>query len=126
MRGLVDRAWLKSIPHRDKVAFADLSTASPELAEWVGKLIRRAARMGIPLAVESATYDVAFIVHSRRRRDLHPLEWNVIAHLGREISQQYGLGIAWGGPMMASCWLGGPPARAISPAAAAREGETPF
>ena len=56
-------------------------------------------------ACVSASYDVAFIVHARRRRELTFREWEVIAHLGEELSSQYHLRVHWGGPRMASCWM---------------------
>lgn len=107
VRSLVDRRWLREGQHRDKVRFTDYSFADPQLADFCGKLLRKAAKMGIPLECLSASYDVAFIAHSRRGRELHKLEWEVIAHLGREINQQYRLGTSWGGPMMPSCWMKG-------------------
>lgn len=92
--------------HHDKVAFCDLSTCEPKLADFVGRLLRKAKRMGIPLWCESASYQVAFLSHSRLGRDLHPMAWEVLGHLGREISVQYRLGISWGGPMMPATWMG--------------------
>lgn len=111
VRGLTDWKYLRSRDWRDdKGMETDLSFANPKLATWVGKLLRRAAKMGIPLACVSASYDVAFIVHARRRRELTFREWEVIAHLGEELSSQYHLRVHWGGPRMASCWMSeGPP-----------------
>lgn len=107
MRSLVDRRWLRERQHKDKLAFTDYSFCDPQLADFVGKLLRRAAKMGIPLECVSASYEVAFVVHSRRGRELHPLEWEVIAHIGREISKQYRLGASWGGLMMPAVWMKG-------------------
>lgn len=106
VRGLIDRRWMKSTLHRDQVRFTDLTLAHDPVKEFVGKLLRRAAKMGIPLDCESASYDVAFIVHGRRRRELEPLEWEVIGHIGTEISRQYRLGVRWGGPLLPSVWMG--------------------
>lgn len=114
VRGLIDREWLRSWDHRDALAFTDYTFASEQLADFVGRLLRRAAKMGIPLYCESVSFDVAFIVHSRRKRDLHAKEWEIVAHLGGEIIQQYGLGVIWGGPMMPSCWMSGDPGARIT------------
>lgn len=103
---LRDKSWLQSQHHKDKLKFTDLSTASPKLAVFIKMLLRRMAKMGIPLECQSASYDVAFIFHSRRRADLSPREWEVIAHLGREISTQYGLRVDWGGARMPTVWMG--------------------
>lgn len=103
---LRDKGFLQSQVHKDKVKFTDLTTAAPKLADFVRKLQRRLARMQIPLDIVSASYDVAIVQHSRRRAQLHPKEWEVIAHLGEEISRQYGLRIRWGGPQMPSVWMG--------------------
>ena len=83
------------------------------LAVFVLKLLRRAAKVGIPLACVSASYDVAFIVHARRRRELCEREWEVLAHMGETLSSQYHLRVHWGGPRMASCWMS--EARASTP-----------
>lgn len=105
--GLVDRPFLKSGRLRNLTAFEPdrLSCVEDDLLNFVGRLRRKAAKMGIPLYAESGSYEVVFISHARRRRDLFPIEWEVIAHLGGEIARQYGLPVAWGGPEMPSCWM---------------------
>lgn len=113
MLGMIDRPYLKSQRHRDAVRFCDYTFASESLRDFVGKLLRKAAKMGIPLYCESVSFDVAFVVHGRLKRELHPRQWEVIGHIGTEISQQYQLGVTWCGPMMGSCWLSGAPAEAI-------------
>lgn len=103
---LRDKSWLQSQQHKDKVKFTDLSTASEDLAVFVRKLIRRLAKMQVPLECVSASYDVAFIQHSRRGADLAPKEWEIIVHLGEEICTQCGLKVRWGGPSMPRVWMG--------------------
>lgn len=95
--------------------FTDLSTASDELAVFVRKLIRRLAKMQIPLECISASYDVAFIQHSRRGAELGPKEWEIIVHLGDEICTQCGLEVRWGGPKMPRVWMGNARANPPSP-----------
>lgn len=106
VRALVDRSYLQSTTHKDRVRFTDLTFAHEPVRVFVGKLLRKASKMGIPLECESASYDVAFICHGRRRRELAPIEWEIIAHLGGEISKQYRLGVRWGGPLLPSVWMG--------------------
>lgn len=107
---LRDKPWLQSRQHKDKVKFTDYSTASPELADFCGKLIRRLAKMHCPLECVSASYDVAFIQHSRRGADLSPKEWELIAHYGAEICRQYGLKVRWGGLGVPTVWMSDRPA----------------
>lgn len=106
MGRLRDVKWVRSRAHRDKVRFADLSAASEKLAAFVRKLLRKAAKMGIPLECQGASYDVAYIAHSRRRAALDAKEWEIIEHLGNELSTQYGLRVRWGGMLMPTVWMG--------------------
>lgn len=103
---LRDKSWLQSQQHKDKIKFTDLTTASDELAVFVRKLIRKLAKMQIPLECVSASYDVAFIQHSRRGAELAPKEWEIIVHMGEEITRQCGLSVRWGGPAMPRVWMG--------------------
>lgn len=103
---LRDKSWLQSQRHKDKLKFTDYSVASEQLATFCQKLIRRLAKMQVPLECVSASYDVAFIQHSRRGIDLSPKEWEVIVHLGEEICTQCGLKVRWGGPSMPRVWMG--------------------
>lgn len=83
----------------------DWSFASADIMSFCTKLVRRAKKGGIPLRVDSASFEVCFVVHGRKGRYLSRHEWALIAHIGREISQQYGLPIRWGGFLMPSCWM---------------------
>lgn len=103
---LRDKSWLQSQHHKDKVKFTDLETASDKLTVFVKALLRKAAKMQIPLECVSASYDIAIIQHSRRRALLDPKEWEVIAHLGEELSTQRSLRVRWGGALMPSVWMG--------------------
>lgn len=107
VRGLIDRKWLKSQAYKDWWSATDLSHAHPDLADFLGRLRRRTARMGIPVRVEGreTLYDVAYVVHSNLGRQLTAKQWEVLAHLGREISRQYSLNVGWGGHMMPATWL---------------------
>lgn len=105
-RALVDWRWLKSTEHRDLVRFTDLTQTHEPVKELIKKLLSRARKSGIPLMCEESHGDVAFICHSRRRRSLTPLEWEIIGHMGTEISRSYRLGVRWGGPMLPRTWLG--------------------
>lgn len=117
---LRDKSWLQSQHHKDKIKFTDLSTASQELAAFVKKFIRRMAKMGVPIECHSASYEVAFLSHSRRRNDLSVKEWEILGHIGAEVSKQNGLGVRWGGPEMPSCWMGTrDPPEPVTPAAGA-------
>lgn len=107
MRGLIDRKWLQSRSHKDLRSKADFAYANPQLAEFLGRLIRKAARMGIPLRIEgqATSHDVGYVIHSRRGRELTAKEWEVLAHLGREIGRQYRLPVTWGGLRMPAVWM---------------------
>lgn len=119
MQSLRDPEWLRSFDHKQLVAEQPIEGASAAAVDFIGRLCRRGAKLGIPLVCDSATGDVVFIVHGRRGRDLHALEWEVIAHLGGELVEQYRLGFRWGGLMMPSCWMGeaaqGPSAPSLGP-----------
>lgn len=93
---------------------SDVSSATPWLQAFLKKLQRRLARMDVPLRVEAAGQYVGLVSHARRGRDLHPMEWEVIAHLGKEISKQYQLGVSWSGSSCPSCFVAvsDPPSRA--------------
>lgn len=107
VRGLIDRKYLKSRDQRSHWQNLDLGYAHPELADFLGRLRRRCARMGIPIRVEggATSFDVAYVVHGCLGRQLTPKQWEVLAHLGREISRQYRLHVEWGGQAMPSTWL---------------------
>lgn len=109
VRGLVDRELLNSRHYKATKANALVAQGkylSPQLLDFYGRLQRKLARVGIPVVLGYATYDVAFIEHARRRGNLHPKEWQVIAHYGMEIARQYALEVRWGGLMMPRTWLG--------------------
>ena len=106
MTRLRDKSWLQSQQHKDKIKFTDLTIASDELATFIRKIIRKLAKMQIPLECVSASYDVAFIQHSRRGAELAPKEWEIIVHMGEEIARQCGLPVRWGGPAMPRVWMG--------------------
>lgn len=110
MAGLIDRPFVRSIAFKDLTRFEPdrLSAVDDDLLSFAGRLRRRAVKAGIPLFAESGSGQVLFISHARRRRDLFPMEWEVIAHLGLEIIKQYGLPISYGGPSMPSVWMAHP------------------
>lgn len=105
-RALVDRGWLRSTKHRDLVRFTDLTGVKEPVKELIKKLLSRAKRAGIPLYCVTASSDVAIICHSRRGSYLEALEWEILGHMGSEISQQYGLDVRWLGLQFPQCWMG--------------------
>ena len=102
---LRDLPWLRSLEHKDRVRFTDMSEASEVEKVFVRKLLRRAAKIGIPLECQSARHGEVSICHSRRGEALDAMEWEIIGHLGMELSRQYSLGVRWLGPESPELWV---------------------
>lgn len=121
MRGLIDRPFLGTVKYQAQEWRADWTGAHPDLVEFHKAFQARLRKLGIPMfAAEvvragdrqdelhaaglSKTRDSAHehgcsmdFCHSVRGWNLTDKEWALIGHLGKEVAQQRGLKITWGG-----------------------------
>lgn len=123
LRGMADRPFLASRNWQKQQERAERDGAHPDLLEFERLLIRRMAKIGVPmfaaevlrsqerqndlyaLGVTKAKAGqgphpygcAADVVHSVRGWDLSRKQWSLIGHVGQELARQNGLKIEWGG-----------------------------
>lgn len=123
MRGLIDRPFLGTVKYQAQEWRADWTGAHPDLVVFHRAFQARLRKLGIPMfaheVVRSAErqeelhedgkskaragksphqYGLAVdIVHSVRGWNLTQKEWALIGHIGKEVAQQRGIKISWGG-----------------------------
>lgn len=112
-----------TVAYQEKTWVAYRIGADPELVEFEARLVRRFERLHVPLyascfvrtdAEQAALFvqgvtqlrpresphnhGLAFHVeHATRGRQLPDRCWELIAHVGEEVSTQLGLDVTWGG-----------------------------
>lgn len=118
------RNFYERRPHPSFPEIADVRAligAHPDMLDFERKLVKRFADMGIPMfchnfirdgayqdALKAAghsktdesahEYGCAFdLVHSTKGWNLDKRQWALIGHVGKEVAQQCGLKITWGG-----------------------------
>lgn len=122
-----DRGFLDRFKYRDQQQRANREGADIRICEFADKLVRRAAKMGIPLfpVVIMRTYDdqaAAYVtgvskdspddgiwphmgfavdiihsVHGYMDKPKIAHAWDVIGHLGKEVAVSMDLKVTWGG-----------------------------
>lgn len=142
LAGLVNRPFLQTERYRQQQTRAVRDGAHPKVLKFTDAFIRRAKRVGIPLfplCIIRSAEDQALmvkngvsrdspddgvwphkgcavdIIHSIKGYEMNTEEWRMLGHLGREISDQNGLGMEWGGDWDAD-WDATPPRRGWDPA----------
>lgn len=124
LAGLVDRPFLQTERWREQQRRAFRPGAHPKVLNFEAAFIRRFKKLGIPmfahcvvrseaeqrdLVAEGVSRDspddglwphrglAVDLVHSIKGWNLNDHEWKLVGHLGKEISDQMGLGMEWGG-----------------------------
>ena len=126
LAGLVDRPFLASQNWQEQQWRADREGAHPDILEFERVLIRRMAKLGVPMFASEVLRsperqeDLFALGHSRARagQSAHPYgcavdivhsvkgwkidrkQWDLVGHVGREVIKQKGLALvslAWGG-----------------------------
>ena len=123
LRGVVDRSFCFSQKYGEQQGRADRLGAQPEILEFERKLVKRAFKLGVPLFAHcvirgsQAQNDLFLAGHSKARAGQSPhnygaavdlihgtkawaltrRQWDIIGHLGKELSAQIGVPVVWGG-----------------------------
>lgn len=123
MAGMVDRKFIASQRYKDQQMRAVRENAHPDILEFEKRLITKMRKQFVPLfchclwrdaltqnalrqsgkskawAWESPhNYGLAVdIVHSTKAWDLTTKQWELLGHIGKEISVQAGINVTWGG-----------------------------
>lgn len=121
LRAMMDRAFLKSQIYQEQQWRANRDGLHPWLLEFGPLLVRRMAKLGVPMfchcAVRSAEdqakafaeghsklrdgphmYGLAIdVVHGTRAWGLTRRQWDLVGHVGEELAKQRGLELEWGG-----------------------------
>lgn len=123
LRGMTDRAFLASERYSDQQGRADRTGAHPDIIEFERKLIKRAAKLGVPLFAHAVTrgateqnrlyvqghtkaragesphnFGAAVdIIHGTKGWNLTRKQWEIVGHLGKELAASLGLRVKWGG-----------------------------
>lgn len=123
MRAMVDKPFVASQRYKDQQMRANIVGAHPDILEFAKRLVARMRKQDVPLFVlncvrgeaaqeeyfktgmsrarygQSAhNYGMAVdIIHGRKAYDLDRKSWDLLGHIGKEISVQAGIPITWGG-----------------------------
>jgi len=121
LRGMVNREFLASERHVNQHRRAVREGMHPHLAEFERLLLKRMARLGVPMfaaevyrppdrqaelkalghskvSVSAHQYGLAVdIVHGTRAWNLDERQWKLIGHVGKELAVQKGIKLRWGG-----------------------------
>lgn len=123
LKMLVDKDFLVSEKYKEQQWRADRKGAHNEILDFERAFIRRLLRLGVPMFAHNMVRSVqdqnglyargvskaagdksphvhgmaVDIVHSRFAWDLHPAQWSLIGHIGKEVAAQNGIDIVWGG-----------------------------
>lgn len=123
LRGIIDRGFLGSRKWQEQQWRANREGIHPDIREFETLLVRRMAKIGVPMFAaevvrtperQNELYALgnskakagqsphqfglaADIVHSVKGWNLDRKAWALIGHVGKELAQQRGLKITWGG-----------------------------
>lgn len=123
MRAMTDRSFLLSERHKGQHNRADRVGGHPTIIEFERKLIKRFAKLGIPMfchclyrgqdeqnslfvrGLSKARYGqsahnfglAADIVHGTKAWDLTRQQWDLVGHIGHEVAASLGIQVEWGG-----------------------------
>lgn len=123
LRGMIDRSFLLSERHKGQHNRADRSRGHPTLLEFERVLIKRFAKLGVPMFAhcvyrndveqqslyarglskakpgQSAhNHGLAVdIVHGTKAWDLTRKQWDLVGHVGKEVAASLGIKVEWGG-----------------------------
>ncbi|QCS37244.1 hypothetical protein [Tortoise microvirus 74] len=124
LAALVDRPFLETERYAEQQRRAIREGAHPKVLKFTDAMVRRCKRVGIPMfahcIVRGAAHQAELfrtgmskdspddglwphrgcavdLIHSVKGWNLNKEEWRLIGHLGKEVSDQMGLGMEWGG-----------------------------
>lgn len=121
LRGIADREFLKTAKYRDQQWRADRKRLDPQLLLFERLLVRRMAKIGVPMFTSEAMRSPARqaqlkadgrsqltngphmsgyavdVVHSVHGWEIPRKAWDLVGHVGKEIMLQEGLDLTWGG-----------------------------
>lgn len=123
MRAMIDQKFVASQRYKDQQMRANTEGAHPDILEFGKRLVTRMRKQGVPLFIlncvrgeaaqneyfktgmsrakygQSAhNYGMAVdIIHGRKGYELDRKSWDLLGHIGKEISVQAGIPITWGG-----------------------------
>ncbi|MBU1335212.1 MAG: hypothetical protein KJ944_19360 [Alphaproteobacteria bacterium] len=142
LAGLVNRPFLSTENWRQQQKRAVRDGAHPKVLKFTDAMIRRCKKVGIPIfahCIIRTSHEQADLfrkgvsrdspndgmwphkgcavdlIHSVKGWNMNTEEWRLIGHIGREVSDQMGLGMEWGGDWDAE-WDAKPPRRGWDPA----------
>lgn len=123
LRGMVDKPFLASRKWQEQQWRADRTGAHLTILEFERLLIKRMARLGVPMFASEVLRSqerqqqlfedghsqakagkgphpygcAADVVHSVKGWNLTKTQWALVGHVGKEVAQQRGLKVSWGG-----------------------------
>ena len=123
LRGMIDRSFLLSERHKGQHNRADRSRGHPTLLEFERVLIKRFAKLGVPMFAHCVYRDdveqqrlyvkglskakpgqsahnvglAVDIVHGTKAWDLTRKQWDLVGHIGKEVAASLGIKVEWGG-----------------------------
>ena len=123
LRVMVDPVFLKSEKHQEQHWRANRQGADPRIIQFERALIRRMAKLGVPMwahnMVRTPAEQMAVfvqghsqkdgrgpyahkawavdIVHGTKAWNLPDESWKLIGHLGKEVAASIGVKVVWGG-----------------------------
>lgn len=123
LNSLVDKPFLATGRYKSQQHRAVRAGADPGILAFERAMVRRMARLGVPMFAHCVVRDAATqarlyvqghsratfgksphnfgmaadIVHSVRAWDVSRAGWEIIGHIGKEVASQLSLPIVWGG-----------------------------
>ena len=123
LRGIMDRDFLKSERYQAQQWRANREGAHPKIIEFETALVKRMRDLGVPMFAHCvvrtpAEQDAAFVlghtqrkgsdpfahrfaavdvIHSTRAWDIPEKAWDLVGHVGMEISKRLSIPVVWGG-----------------------------
>lgn len=123
LRGMVDRPFLATRRYQEQQERAWREGAHPDILEFERCFIKRMKRHGIPMFASEVIRDgtrqdelyalgrskakagqsphgdgcAVDLVHSVLGWELHPDQWRLVGHIGKELAVQKGVKLVWGG-----------------------------
>lgn len=120
---MVDRSFIGSVRYEAQQSRADRNGCHPDILEFEKRLVTRMRKQGVPLfcvcawrgaAAQEAAMQGGFsnakwgssphnygmavdIIHGVQGYGLERKSWEILGHIGKEISVQSGIAITWGG-----------------------------
>lgn len=120
---MIDRSFLASERYKGQQTRAIRAGAHPDLLEFERVLVKRMAKLGIPMFAHCVMRDgeeqnllfvtgrskaragqsphqyglAVDVVHGVKAWDLTRKQWDIVGHVGKEVAAQLGVKVEWGG-----------------------------